>query len=245
MRVDYAKYYAKFHPADAGHRSGLRTLHRRLLLPLLPTDLSAPILDVGCGRGYAMEDVRELGYACVSGIDSDRGQANYAQGRGLDVKHEERTEEFLAARAGSYAVILLMDVLEHVRREAQPDFLRAVCRSLRPRGRLICTVPNAAAGIAAYWLYNDYTHQHSFTGDSLSFLLDESGFCDVDIRGYEFVLRPRFLFWLPTARTLQRLLRGAARLRRRAEYVGELGWGRGRNIVLTPNLLAIADKPAR
>lgn len=245
MMADYSKYYAKFHPDDAGHRTGLRALHHRLLSPHLPADRSAPILDVGCGRGYAIEDVQALGYAYVSGIDPDRGQATYAQGRGLAVEHATRTEEFLEARGESYAAILLMDVLEHIPREAQPDFLRAVCRSLRPGGRLICTVPNAASAIAAYWLYNDYTHQHSFTADSLSFLLDEAGFCDIDIRGYEFVLRPRFLFWLPTARMLQWLLRAAMRLRRRAEFVGELGWGRGRNIVLSPNLLAIAGKSAR
>ena len=40
----------------------------------------------------------------------------------LDVTQVEDTEAFLTARPDTYAVILLMDVLEHLPREAQPGF---------------------------------------------------------------------------------------------------------------------------
>ena len=242
MTLEYARHYAKFHPDDHGHRHGLALLHQRMLGPLLPADRAAPVLDVGCGRGYALQDISALGYHNVSGIDPDAGQVDFALAQGLPVTRVEYSADFLAARPEAYAVILLMDVLEHLPRETQPILLRAIASSLRPGGRLICSVPNAASAVASFWLHNDYTHQWSFTGDSLAFLLEQCGFQTVHCTGVEFFLRPRLLFWLPTRRTIAWWLRCALRLRQRAVYVAELGWPRGRQVVLTPNLLAVAEK---
>ena len=69
MPLDYSQHYAKFHPDDPAHRRGLTLLHHRMLAPHLPADRAAPILDVGCGAGYALEDVRALGYTHLRGID--------------------------------------------------------------------------------------------------------------------------------------------------------------------------------
>jgi len=244
MHLAYAEHYAKSNPDDPAHRNGIRLLNHRILAPLLPADRSAPILDVGCGRGYAVEDVRALGYTRVEGIEPDPGQVEHARKLGIDVALVPDTVAYLAAKPGAYAVILLMDVLEHVPRERQPDFLHAISRSLAPGGRLICSVPNAASSIASYWLHNDYTHHWSFTVDSLSVLLTQCGFERVACRGVEFFLRPRFLFWLPSKRTLSWLLRCVSRSRRRADYIAELGWDRGWSVVLTPNLLATAERKA-
>ncbi|HEY8994559.1 MAG TPA: class I SAM-dependent methyltransferase [Lacunisphaera sp.] len=213
-----------------------------MLGPHLPAERDAPILDVGCGRGYALQDLASLGYVNLQGIDTDAGQAAFARAQQLKVSHVAQTEAFLADKPAAYAVILLMDVLEHVPREAQSGFLDAIARSLRPGGRLICTVPNAGSAIASFWLHNDYTHQWSFTADSLSALFEQSGFQNARCTGIEFSLRPRFLFWLPVPRTVAWWLRCFLRIRQRAVYVAELGWTRGREVILTPNLLAVADK---
>ncbi|MBS0661903.1 MAG: class I SAM-dependent methyltransferase [Verrucomicrobia bacterium] len=243
MPLDYSAHYALFHPDSPGHRRGLTLLHHRLLASRLPADRSLPILDVGCGRGYVIEDLQALGYTRVSGIDIDAGQVGYARRSGLDVAHVARSEDFLAARPGAYGAILLLDVLEHVRTADQPEFLRAISRSLAPGGRLICSVPNAASSIGGFWFHNDYTHQTSFTDDSLTFLLSQTGFVEVRCGGIEFFPRPRFLFWLPTRRTVAWWCRVGTRLRRRAEFIAELGWERGGKVTLTPNLVATADKP--
>ena len=242
MTLDYSRLYAKFHPENPKHRHGLTLLHHRMLGPHLPVDRSAAILDVGCGRGYALQDLAALGYTRLTGIDPDAGQVAFARNLRLEVTQVEDTEAFLTARPDTYAVILLMDVLEHLPRGAQPGLLRAVARSLRSGGRLICSVPNAGSAIGSFWLHNDYTHHWSFTADSLSFLMEQTGFARVRCLGVEFFLRPIFLFWLPTPRSLAWWLRCCLRLRQRATYVAELGWSRGREVILTPNLLAVADK---
>ena len=241
-QLDYSRLYVKFHPDNPEHRRGLTLLHQQVLAPHLPADRSAPILDVGCGRGYVLEDLAALGYTALSGIDRDTGQVAFARAQKLDVVRVEDTPRYLADRPGAYGTILLLDVLEHLPREAQPGLLRSIAGSLRPGGRLICTVPNAASAISSFWLYNDYTHQWSFTADSLGYLLEECGFSAVRLSGIEFFPRPRFLFWVPTPRTIAWWLRCGLRLRQRAAYVAELGWPRGRSIILTPNLLVVADK---
>lgn len=241
-RLDYSRFYATFHPDDPRHRHGLFLLNKRMFGPHLPADTTAPILDVGCGRGYALQDLATLGYTNLHGIDVDAGQVAFARAQGLDVALAADSIEYLAGKPGVYAVILLMDVLEHLPRDAQPDLLRAIARSLRPGGRLVCSVPNAASAIAGYWLYNDYTHWWSFTNDSLKFLLEECGFSAVRCMGVEFFPRPRYLFWLPTPRAAAWWLQCGLRLRQRLAFIAELGWVRGRTATLTPNLLAVADK---
>jgi SAM-dependent methyltransferase len=241
-KLDYSAHYAKFHPETADHRNGLTLLHRRMLGPFLPADRSAAILDVGCGRGYVLQDLATLGYTNASGIEVDPGQANAATANGMRVELVQSTEEFLCKHESAYTTILLLDVLEHVPRENQPAFLRAVARALKPGGKLICTVPNAASGIGTYWLHNDYTHQTSFTQDSLEFILGQGGFTSIACSGVEFFLRPKFLFWLPSKRTISWILRCCFRIRRRGEFIAELGWNRGRQVILTPNLFAVAER---
>ena len=243
MTLDYSAQYAKFNPDSPEHRHGLTLLHQRMLAPLLPADRGAAILDVGCGRGYALQDLRALGYTKLAGVEIDAGQAIFAQQQGLDVTLAARTEDFLAPRSAAYATVLLMDVLEHVPRASQPDFLRAVSRSLVPGGRLICSVPNAASAIASYWLHNDYTHHASFTADSLSFVLGQCGFARVQCSAVEFFPRPRYLFWLPSKRSVAWWLRCYHRAWRRTAFIAELGWDAGRRVILTPNLLAVAETP--
>jgi len=242
MKLAYSRLYAKYHPDTPEHRRGLTLLHQRTLLPHLPADRSAAILDVGCGGGFALQDLAAAGYTNLRGIETDPGQAEGARARGIDATLVAKSEDFLAAHPDRFAVVLLIDVLEHVPREAQPEFLQAIARSLRPGGRLVCSVPNAASAVASYWFYNDYTHVLAFTADSLGGLLEQTGLAGVRFFGPELFPRPRFTFWLPFPRSVAWWLRCLTRWRQRAALVGELGWARGREVILTPNLLAVATK---
>ncbi|HTQ31493.1 MAG TPA: class I SAM-dependent methyltransferase [Opitutaceae bacterium] len=233
MNWDYAKHYASFHPDTPEHWRQMSERLRRWLGPHLPTDRAAPVLDLGCGHGYALAVLRELGFAQIEGIDADAGQAAYAQAHGLPVGHVTDTVAWLAARRQYFGLVLLMDVLEHVPRTAQPDFLLAIASSLRPGGRLIITTPNAAAGLAGYWGYNDYTHHVSFTPASLGFLLSHAGFGRIHCQEIE--LAPPD--WTPRA-FVQRFFRAWRRL----EYMAEFGRREGRCVPLSLNLLAVAHK---
>jgi SAM-dependent methyltransferase len=190
-----------------------------------------------------LRDLRAMGYEALTGFEPDPTLAGNAREMGFPVENGPSTVDFLNAHAASFDVVLLMDVLEHIPRADQIGVLTAINRALRPGTRLICSVPNAGSAIAAYWLYNDFTHVCSFTVDSLTFALEQAGFSSVRCTGPEFFPRPRYTFWLPTPRSIAWWLQRMLRLRQRAAFVAELGWERGGKAILTPNLLAVADKP--
>lgn len=240
--MDYSAHYARFHPETTEHDSSLKAILEKWLLPHLPTDRSMAVLDVGCGRGYAMRFLSELGYSDVSGIDIDAGQVAFALDRGLKSELVPDSAEYLSNRPATYGLVLLMDVLEHLDAPTRADLLTAIYNSLRPGGILICTVPNAASPVASYMRYVDYSHQTLFTVESLGFALSQSGFHVGHIGGAEFFYRPRFLFFLPSRRTCQWLLLKMARSCWRIYYVAELGFARGKNILISPNIIAVSSR---
>jgi SAM-dependent methyltransferase len=238
--MDYSAHYARFHPDTAAHDTSLDAILSRWLLPRLPAARASSILDVGCGRGYALRLLRSLGYSDLSGVDIDAGQVGFAQSLGLPVERVGDATEFLEARTARYDVVLLMDVLEHLAPAGQAGMLSRIRAALRPGGRLICTVPNAASPVASYVRHVDSTHQTSFTVESLHFALSQSELRVEQIVGAEFFFRPRFLFWLPSRRTLQWLLLCLVRARWRLIYLAELGFAGGWKVPLAPNLIALA-----
>jgi 2-polyprenyl-3-methyl-5-hydroxy-6-metoxy-1,4-benzoquinol methylase len=240
MNWDYSRHYARRHPDTPEHDANLRSILLQNLGPHLPPDKDVAVLDVGCGRGYALEWLQSLGYRNLIGIDPDAGQIRFAEARGLRVQRTDDSHSFLDARPGCYDVVLMMDVLEHVPIAAQPALLSAINIALRPGGRLICTVPNAASPLADYWRFVDYTHETLFTNESLEFLLTETGFEAKEILPMEFISRPRLLLWPPSKRTLRWWILTLSRLPTRIAFLGEVGWGEGWRIPLSPNLLATA-----
>ena len=118
-------------------------------------------------------------------------------------------------------------------------FTSALRGALAPGGLLLCTTPNANAGLGMRWRYIDDTHHTSFTEHSLTFLLRAAGFDDVRIAPSEIFRQPDVRgAWIkgPAAALLRRAVRAARRL----EYVAELGVEEGFGVPLTVNLLARA-----
>ena len=74
-------------------------------------------------------DAAALGCTALSGIDRDAGQVAFARALKLEVVQVDDPVPYLTARPAAYATILLMDVLEHLPREAHPGLLRAIAGS--------------------------------------------------------------------------------------------------------------------
>jgi len=215
--------------------------HQRILKPHLPLNPDSAVLDVGCGMGFALESLRQLGYRHLEGFDTDNNQVALAQKGGLPVVWAENPLSFLAERAGSKDLILCLDVLEHVPKTGQLGFASAIRQALKPGGRLILTVPNASAALASRWRYIDWTHETSFTEHSIDFLLFNSGFSKISVFASEFGVRPKWIF-LPRKSTLLWALFQFYRLWRRGEMIAELGPEQGRAIPLSLKLLVVADR---
>jgi methionine biosynthesis protein MetW len=150
------------------------------------------VLDVGCADGDVGRLLQETGNR-VSGLDRDEEAAEKARadlGRVVvaDLDTSSLLDHFEAA---SFDVVVLADVLEHLREPERA--LREATELLREGGRLVLSVPNVAHGalrlalLQGRWTYTaagllDRTHLHFFTRTSLLQLLEGVGLAVDDLR---------------------------------------------------------------
>jgi SAM-dependent methyltransferase len=105
------------------------------ILELLSVSQGAAILDVPCGEGRLMRELASRGYA-LTGVDLslpflDEGRTR-AAGRGLDVRWELRDMRDLPWTAAFDGAFCFGGSFGYFDDEGNAEFMRAVCRSLRP-----------------------------------------------------------------------------------------------------------------
>jgi 2-polyprenyl-3-methyl-5-hydroxy-6-metoxy-1,4-benzoquinol methylase len=207
---------------------------RELLLPYLPADRGARIADVACGIGYALEMLRNAGYANAVGIDLSAEQVEVARRRQLPVERAEALA-FLREREGHWDALLALDFLEHLRRDELFEFLDAARFALKPGGRLVIKTPNALSPLASRFRWRDLTHELVYSEHSLRQAFVTCGLRTVTIVGERF--RPL------TAKAWARSwVAGALRARWRLDLVAELG-SEDLRTPLEFNLIAVAERP--
>lgn len=176
-----------------GYRGGSNGFQRRALaaamylLPLRRRAVEASVrflrhqpggrlLDVGCGSGDWLVQMRELGWH-VDGLDFDPAAVELARTRNLNVR--AGSLEAQGYDSETFDAVTLHHVIEHV-----PDpvaTLRECHRVLRFGGRLVVATPNAHSlshrMFRADWRgLEPPRHLHLFTGGSLRRALEAAGF---------------------------------------------------------------------
>ncbi|RDI76261.1 Methyltransferase domain-containing protein [Gaiella occulta] len=139
-------------------------------------------LDVGCGPGHELAELRDHGWHVI-GVELDPATAARArQEHMLDVR--TGTMEDAAFEDESVDVVFFRHVLEHV---SDPlATLRETRRVLRPGGRVCIEVPNAGSWEA--WFFGPRwrgwelpRHLSHFTPGTLRDLLDRAGFAAAEV----------------------------------------------------------------
>ncbi|MCL4397629.1 class I SAM-dependent methyltransferase [Patescibacteria group bacterium] len=105
------------------------------------------ILDVGCGTGSMLSELKESGYDAY-GLDGSREALVFCRKRGLEKVKAADFEKPLPYPAGTFDTVLCLDVLEHV--EHDDKLLSGIYELLQDGGRLILTVP-AYQFLWTYW----------------------------------------------------------------------------------------------
>ncbi|MBN1919714.1 MAG: class I SAM-dependent methyltransferase [Anaerolineae bacterium] len=93
----------------------------------------AHILDLGCGEGVLVNELRQQGYAAW-GLDLNYASEAVQRGNLLETGFPMASQD----------VVLCLDVLEHLSVEQQAPAITEIARILKPGGRLILSVPNLA-----------------------------------------------------------------------------------------------------
>ena len=137
---------------------------------VIPELAGKRVLEIGCGTGYLLYRIKQLG-ADVTGVEPGSfGEGKY-ESQGVPI-----IREFFPtpAIAGQFDAIIIYAVLEHVEDPAQ--FLRTLAEHLTAEGKIVIAVPNCEPYIATGDI-SMFIHEHwsYFSRTSLANTIAESG----------------------------------------------------------------------
>jgi 2-polyprenyl-3-methyl-5-hydroxy-6-metoxy-1,4-benzoquinol methylase len=125
-----AGWLAYLHPGQREYMNGS--------IMYLPASRRGRVLDVGCGAGEALDELRRLGWE-VEGVDPDpEAVANAVRNRGLKVR--VGTLEDQSYPRDHFDAVVLSHTIEHVHDPV--SLLRECRRVMRPGGLLVVATPN-------------------------------------------------------------------------------------------------------
>lgn len=144
-----------------------------------PEDLSAPLLDIGIGRGEMLSCMKDWQFYNYMGIDISASTVQFCQSLGLRCQWVENTVAWLVEHTNQFALITLLDVLEHIEKNDVVPLLVALHAALTEKGVLIIQLPNMQAPDAHLQRYNDATHVGGYIENSLRQVLLAAGFSEM------------------------------------------------------------------
>jgi 2-polyprenyl-3-methyl-5-hydroxy-6-metoxy-1,4-benzoquinol methylase len=207
---------------------------RASILPHLPSERHAAILDAGCGYGALLLFLQNEGYTNVHGVDLSTEQVAVAHSLGL---HNVRRGNVLdeVSTGAPWDAIVMLDVLEHLTRSEALSLLHVAFEHLNPGGVVIARTPNVDGLFGTVLSFGDITHELHLNVLSARELMAATPFSDVGIHGVDPVggaLSVRLVraIALPIVRIMARLVAVAA----------GVSW---KMVMWQPNMVIVARKP--
>ena len=142
---------------------------------------SAPVLDIGCGRGELLGLLREAGVD-ARGIDADADMVAYARGDGLDVEQADLVEHLEKLDEGSLGGIFMGQVVEHLPAPTLLLALTLAAAKLRSGGLLVAETINPLSPLALRSYFADLTHAQPLVPETLELLARQAGFAETEVR---------------------------------------------------------------
>lgn len=205
---------------------------------LLPTNLDARILDIGCGMGQFLHYLNLKGYRKLMGVELSPEQVDFCQKTlHANVLLISDLVSFLAERPQSWECIIFKDVIEHLPRTQVIPTLSAIFQALVLGGVAIIETGNLASPAGIFVRYIDFTHESGFTENSLRQVLRAVGFSDIAICGNSPVIYSWRSYFRIAAQNLWHLWL-------RLMYSLDRGWHAAPK-VLSPVLIAHAVRPTQ
>lgn len=172
------KIYVALEDRFRGSRAEIKERFREYL-PYVKE--SAPVIDLGCGRGEWLELLAENEIA-ARGVENNALQVRYCTDRGLDVAEQDMFVYLQGLPDESAGAITGFHIIEHVSFNALVALLNEVLRVLRPGGVAIFETPNPEnVVVGSNYFYLDPTHRHPLPTELMEFLFENRGFQNVEL----------------------------------------------------------------
>ncbi|OGC45113.1 hypothetical protein A2V49_02305 [candidate division WWE3 bacterium RBG_19FT_COMBO_34_6] len=115
--------------------------HFRINLLINKIKQGHSVLDIGCGSGFAMKNLRDRGCAC-EGIEISKLEANYSKNLGFRVYEYDLETNWAYKINKKYDYVMAGEIIEHI---FDTDlFLKNIYKVLKKNGCLIISTPNVA-----------------------------------------------------------------------------------------------------
>lgn len=170
--------YASGHAGRSEESAGKPAFEQNVL-PHLPADRNAPMVDIGCGQGRLVEQMVNCGYSYASGIDISPEQVAVAHANGVTQVQLGDFRQVLVP--GSMQVVTAIDLFEHLGKPEVLETLDRVYEALLTGGVLIMQAPNAVSPFGGNYRYGDFTHETFFTARSLRQLAAAARFSQAEV----------------------------------------------------------------
>ena len=176
----YENYETKFNRViDNVDEKSIKSLYEHYkikFMPFLhPFNKQCKVLELGCGPGYLIEFLNKNGFDNIIGIDISPEQIALAKSKGYNVINKD-VFEFLRNNDLTYDVVFALDFIEHFTKEELIELSKLIYNRLNNGGILIVRTPNGEGLFPNRIIYGDLTHQTILNQNSLSQLLNYSGF---------------------------------------------------------------------
>jgi 2-polyprenyl-3-methyl-5-hydroxy-6-metoxy-1,4-benzoquinol methylase len=161
-RLVYSRYRTAFKAAngDPPGAMGAQPKLAALLAPWLDgVDRSGEVLDLGCGDGSLLQTMRALGFRRLAGVDCSAEQVERARHICPDAVEGDLVRYLEEREAGRFPVILLFDVVEHLRKVEILHLMELIVTRLRPGGVFIGHCPNGDSPFVGTLHAGDFTHE--------------------------------------------------------------------------------------
>lgn len=138
------------------------------------------ILDLGCGRGEALEVLSARGIPC-SGVDSNVEMVDRCREKGFKAEVGDLFSALEGRSEASLGGIVSFHVIEHLPAAGLDRLARLAWRALAPGGVLVLETPNPMSmvvGASRFWI--DPTHKRPVHPESLKTMLELTGFDPVE-----------------------------------------------------------------
>ncbi len=142
---------------------------------------SAPVLDLGSGRGEFLVLLGEAGIE-ARGVDADADMVAYARGEGLEVEQADAIAYLEGLEDGSLGGVFAAQLVEHLPPPALLRLLELAARKLRPGGLLVAETINPLSPLALRSYFADLTHAQPLVPETLALLARQAGFAQVETR---------------------------------------------------------------